>query len=51
MWMPTKEKTKQPAWNREKLLEGVTFCLAHPLYRPQTWKGNIFRNGIKLRKF
>jgi GNAT superfamily N-acetyltransferase len=41
MWMPTKEKTKQPAWNREKLLEGVTFCLAHPLYRPQTWKGNI----------
>jgi len=24
-----------------KILEGVTFCLAHPLYRPQTWKGNI----------
>jgi GNAT superfamily N-acetyltransferase len=41
MWMPIREKTKQPAWNREKLLEGVTFCLAHPLYCPQTWKGNI----------
>jgi GNAT superfamily N-acetyltransferase len=41
MWMPTKENTKQPKWNRKKILEGVTFCLAHPLYRPQTWKGSM----------
>jgi len=41
MWMPTKENAKQPKWDKKKLLEGVTFCLAHPLYRPQTWKGNI----------
>jgi hypothetical protein len=41
MWMPTTENTKPPAWNKQKLLEGVTFCIAHPLYHPQTWKGNI----------
>jgi hypothetical protein len=41
MWMQINEDAKQPAWNREKILEGVTFCLAHPLYRPQTWKENI----------
>ena len=41
MWMPTTENTKPPAWNKQKLLEGVTFCIAHPLYHPQAWKGNI----------
>jgi len=41
MWMPTKEKAKPPTWNRQKLLEGITFCIAHPLYRLQTWKENI----------
>jgi len=41
MWMPTREKAKPPTWNQQKLLEGLTFCLAHPLYHPQTWKGNI----------
>ena len=41
MWMQTNENAKQPKWNREKPLEGVTFCLAHTLYHPQTWKGNI----------
>ncbi len=42
MWMPATESSKPPAWNRQKLLEGVTFCLAHPLYRPQTRKVNLF---------
>jgi len=41
MWMPTKENAKPPAWNKQKLLEGLTSCIAHPLYHPQTWKGNI----------
>jgi hypothetical protein len=41
MWMPTTENAKPPAWNKQKLLEGVTFCIAHPLYHPQAWKGNI----------
>jgi len=43
MWMPQAENARPPAWNKEKLLEGETFCLAHPLYRPQKWKGNIFK--------
>jgi len=42
MWMPVKEKAKPPTWDKQKLLEGETFCIAHPLYRPQTWKGSIF---------
>jgi hypothetical protein len=42
MWMPIKEKARKPSWNKQKLLEGETFCLAHPLYHPQTWKGNMF---------
>jgi len=41
MWMPINENAQQPKWDREKLLEGLTFCLAHPLYRPQTWKRNM----------
>jgi len=42
MWMPTTENAKSPKWKKEKFLEGITFCTAHPLYHPQTWKGNIF---------
>lgn len=42
MWMPMKEKAKPPKLDREKILAGESFCLAHPLYRPQTWKGNVF---------
>jgi len=41
MWMPSNEKAKLPTWDKQKLLEGENFCLAHPLYHPQTWKGNI----------
>jgi hypothetical protein len=42
MWMLKKENAKPPAWDRQKLLEGESFCMAHPLYHPRTWKGNIF---------
>lgn len=41
MWMQTAETANPPTWNKQKVLEGVTFCIAHPLYHPQTWKGNI----------
>jgi GNAT superfamily N-acetyltransferase len=41
MWIPLKRDAKLPRWDKEKLLEGVTFCLAHPLYHPE---------GIKSRK-
>lgn len=35
MWQPVTEKGKPPTWNKSKLLEGVDFCLAHPLYHPE----------------
>jgi len=41
MWMPVKQKAKPPKLDKQKILEGETFCSAHPLYRPQTCKGNI----------
>jgi len=42
VWMPTTKNAKPPTWNKQKLLEGITFCIAHPLYHPQAWKGHIF---------
>jgi len=41
MWMPIKENAEPPTMDWQKLLEGETFCMAHPLYRPQNWKGSI----------
>jgi len=43
MWMPSTETAKPPSWNRQKILEGETFCMAHTLYRPQSWKGKILK--------
>ena len=50
MWLPIKKNTKKPLWEPEKLTEGVTFCLAYPLYHPQHIKlKNIFE-VIKRQK-
>ncbi len=38
MWMPKIKNAKLPAWNKQKLLEGMTSCIAHPLYHPQTYE-------------
>lgn len=38
MWLPMKENPNMPHWDTEKLLEGVTFCLAYPLYHPESIK-------------
>ena len=35
MWIPQDKNAEPPKWNTKKLLEGVTFCMGHPLYRPQ----------------
>ncbi|MFW9831017.1 MAG: hypothetical protein ACFFD8_04520 [Candidatus Thorarchaeota archaeon] len=35
MWRPNPSANQQPTWNTSKLLEGITFCRAHPLYHPQ----------------
>jgi len=42
MWMPKIENARPPKWKKRKFLEGIIFCIAHPLYRSQTWKGSIF---------
>ncbi|MEM3730921.1 MAG: GNAT family N-acetyltransferase [Candidatus Bathyarchaeia archaeon] len=42
MWVPIKEEAVPPSWDKQRILEGQTFCLWHPLYRPQTHAGNIF---------
>ncbi len=38
MWMPITRSAKPPSWNKQKLLEGITSCILHPLYRPQTYE-------------
>lgn len=35
MWLPAIKDATPPSWNKTRLLEGVDFCMAHPLYRPQ----------------
>jgi len=35
MWLSTTKNASPPTWNKTKLLEGVNFCLAHPLYHPE----------------
>jgi GNAT superfamily N-acetyltransferase len=36
MWMPMVKNAKPVAWSKQRFLEGVAFCLAHPLYHPQS---------------
>jgi len=38
MWMPTTANAKPPTWDQQKLLDGLTACIAHPLYHPQTYE-------------
>jgi hypothetical protein len=38
MWMPTTESAHSPTWDEQKLLEGITACIAHPIYHPQTYE-------------
>lgn len=36
MRLPIKRNSEMPMWDIEVLLKGVKFCLAHPLYHPQS---------------
>jgi len=38
MWLPATKNAKPPTWNKTKLLEGVDFCMGHPLYHPESLK-------------
>lgn len=35
MWLPRAKKAKPPTWDKDKILEGEEFCMAHPLYHPE----------------
>ncbi|HIE18762.1 TPA: hypothetical protein EYP75_03450 [Candidatus Bathyarchaeota archaeon] len=37
MWLPN-NCDKPPTWRKSKLLQGVNFCMAHPLYHTQSIK-------------
>jgi hypothetical protein len=37
MWIPNRS-SRPPSWRKTELLRGVTFCTAHPLYRPKSLK-------------
>jgi hypothetical protein len=41
MWMSRVAKAKPPSWDKEKLFEGVNFCIAHPLYCPKAREGPL----------
>jgi len=36
MWIPKIKNAQKPDWNKKGLLEGIYFCIAHPLYHPQS---------------
>lgn len=38
MWRQNTKNAQPPVWNEQKLLQGVTPCIAHPLYYPQTFE-------------
>lgn len=38
MWMSHTKDARPPIWNKEKLLGGITFCTAHPLYHSQKFE-------------
>jgi len=47
MWMSRSQLAEPPTWDEGKLLEGETFCIAHPLYHPLTWKGDLLERRQK----
>jgi hypothetical protein len=38
MWMPRTKSARTPTWNKLQLLEGITACIAHPLYHPKSYE-------------
>lgn len=37
MWMPLRSRSAKPEMDWGEMLRGVDFCLAHPLYRAESW--------------
>ena len=38
MWLPATRNASKPKWDKTKLLKGMDFCAAHPLYHPESSK-------------
>lgn len=38
MWLSRRMDAEPPKWDKNRLLEGEYFCMAHPLYHPQNYK-------------
>lgn len=36
MWMPLRPESEPPEMDWERMLQGVDFCIAHPLYRAES---------------
>jgi len=47
MWLPRSEDVEPPEWDEEKMLEGVDFCMAHPLYHPQRYKERFILRRVE----
>jgi len=41
MWTPLRAGAHPPEMDWGKMLRGVDFCLAHPLYRAESWSLDI----------
>jgi GNAT superfamily N-acetyltransferase len=41
MWRPRQKDAAPPTWDKQRLLGGEVFCIAHPLYHPSTWNGDV----------
>lgn len=39
MWLSRREGAEPQRWDVERLLEGMNFCLTHPLYHSETLRG------------
>gem|GEM_PF-6578840 len=50
MFLPIGSVVKMPTWDTEKLLDGVTFCMAHPLYHPQSINKSEFLKRWKTKE-
>ena len=48
MWLPRRSDAEQPTWDKRKLLEGVRWCIAHPLYHAEKVKSKEILRENKI---
>ncbi|MCW4019611.1 MAG: hypothetical protein NWF14_00050 [Candidatus Bathyarchaeota archaeon] len=50
MWLSRRKDAQPPTWDKKRLLEGVYWCLAHPLYHSQTYKPKEILQEEKIQE-